>query len=71
MGQNGPSGRSGAKRDASHRASVATHPRGRFASTYGRVLLHRIQHEVTGGSWKTEYFETEEEARGWLAEALD
>ncbi len=26
------SGRSGAKRDAVHRASVATHPRGRFAA---------------------------------------
>ena len=31
MGQNGFSGRSGARRDVGHRASVATHPRSRFA----------------------------------------
>ena len=37
----------------------------------GLANLYRIQHEVTGGPWKTEYFATEEEARRWLAETLD
>ncbi len=31
MGPSGPSGRSGAPRDAAHRASLATHPKVRFA----------------------------------------
>ncbi len=31
MGPSGPSCRSGARRDAWHRASLATHPKGRFA----------------------------------------
>ncbi len=37
----------------------------------GLANLYRIQHEVTGGPWKMEYFKTEEEARRWLAETLD
>ena len=30
----------------------------------------RIQYEVMGGLWKIETFETEEEARRWIAETL-
>ncbi len=30
-----------------------------------------LQHELMGGTWKPVYFETEEEARRWLAETLD
>ncbi len=37
----------------------------------GLVNLYRLQHEAMGGSWKIEYFDTEEEARTWLAETLD
>ena len=37
----------------------------------GLVNLYRLQSEVAGGKWKTENFETEEEARKWLAETLD
>ncbi len=37
----------------------------------GLVNLYSIQHEVSGGTWKTDYFETEEEARKWLAETSD
>ena len=33
----------------------------------GLANLYRLQHEAVGGSWTTEYFETEEEARRWLA----
>ena len=33
----------------------------------GLANLYRLQHEATGGSWRTEYFATEEEARRWLA----
>ena len=33
--------------------------------------LYRLQHEATGGHWTTTYFDTEEEARQWLAEMLD
>ena len=36
----------------------------------GLANLYHIQHEVTGGPWKMEYFETEEEARRWLAETF-
>ncbi len=38
---------------------------------HGLANLYRLQHEATGGSWRTEFFETEEEARRWLAETLD
>ncbi len=37
----------------------------------GLANLYRLQTEATGGLWKTAYFETEEEARRWLAETLD
>ena len=38
---------------------------------HGLANLYRLQHEATGGSWRTEHFKTEEEARRWLAETLD
>ena len=37
----------------------------------GLTNLYRLQSEAEGSTWKTEYFETEEEARRWLAETLD
>ena len=37
----------------------------------GLANLYRLQHEGMGGLWKTAHFETEEEARRWLAETLD
>ncbi len=37
----------------------------------GLANLYRLQSEATGGRWETAYFETEEEARRWLAETLD
>jgi len=32
----------------------------------GLVNLYRMQSEVAGGTWVTEFFETEPEARKWL-----
>ncbi len=37
----------------------------------GLANLYRLQSEVAGSTWKTEFFETEEEARRWLAETLN
>ena len=37
----------------------------------GMTNQYRLLHEAEGGQWKTAYFETEEEARRWLAETLD
>ncbi len=34
----------------------------------GLVNLYRLQSEVAGGTWQTEFFETEPEARNWLAQ---
>ena len=36
----------------------------------GLSNLYRIQHEVMGGQWEMSIFETEEEARRWIAETL-
>ena len=37
----------------------------------GLANLYRLQSEGEGGTWETEFFEIEEEARRWLAETLD
>ena len=33
----------------------------------GLANLYRLQSEVAGGTWETEFFETEPDARRWLA----
>ena len=37
----------------------------------GLANLYSHKHEALSGTWKMAYFETEEEARRWLAETLD
>ena len=37
----------------------------------GIANMSHLQHEAMGGPWKTEYFESEEEARQWIADALN
>ena len=33
----------------------------------GLANLYRLNSEIAGGTWETEFFETEQEAREWLA----
>ncbi len=35
----------------------------------GLANLYRLQHEVSSGQWTTKYFDSEEEARQWLAQS--
>ena len=36
----------------------------------GLVNLYRLQSEVAGGTWRTEFFGTKQDARRWLTETL-
>ena len=58
---------------ASDRRSAETNPDVKVAIITSEVFLrgmsniYAIEHEVAGGSWTTEVFESEEDARAWAA----